>query len=180
MSKRPTGITVTAWLWIVGGGFMALGGLMGGLAYSTLREMGLPPAVLPDMPAGYAVMNAVFQHFGLLLVIQTAVAALAIGSGIAFLKLKAWARTAIEGLSWFTLVYSAGFGVFWVYLWLSMTGRIPQGEVPVDPALLQIVGAVIGVVITAALVVPLWIMIRYLRSEEVRAAVGRPRSGRHE
>lgn len=170
-SKRPTGITITAWLWIVMGILMVPTGLMGGFAYSTMQHMGPPPTVPPDMPPGFALMTGMFRYFGFLLIAQTVVAILAIWGGIALLKLKAWARTTIEVLSWLTLLYCLGFGIFWIYLWISMTGQMPKGGAPVDTNMFQIMGAVMGLVITAVFAVPLWIMIRYLRGAEVRTAI---------
>lgn len=38
--KRPTGITITAWLWIVMGGLMIMGSLMGGFAYMMISKAG--------------------------------------------------------------------------------------------------------------------------------------------
>ena len=169
--KRPTGLTVTAWLWIVMGGFMAFSAVMGGFAFAMMREMGAPPALPPDMPAGLEMMNVMFRHFGAFLAVQAIAAVLSVWAGIALLQLKAWARAAIEALSWLALLYSAGFGVFWVYLWLSVTSQAPQGSAPVDMAMFQAMGVAIGAIITFAFVVPLWIMIRYLRGNEVRAAI---------
>jgi hypothetical protein len=176
--KRPTGVTVTAWLWIVMGGFMVFSAIMGGFAYMMMRQMGAPPAIPPGMPAGLEMMNAVFRHFGALLAVQAIVAALSVWAGIALLQLKAWARAAIEALSWLALLYSVGFGIYWVYLWIAITGQMPAGNAPVDTALFQVMGVAIGVIITAAFVVPLWIMIRYLRGNEMRAAIAAARQAR--
>lgn len=149
---------------------MVLGSVMGGFAYSMMRQMG-GASVPPNMPAQFALMNIVFQNFGVLLVLQGLVALVAVWAGIALLQLKAWARTTIEVLSWLTLAYCIGFGIYWVYLWLSMTGQMPKGGGPVDTDMFQILGVVMGVVVIVAFAVPLWIMIRYLRGAEVRAAV---------
>lgn len=175
LPKRPTGITVTAWLWIVTGGFTVFGGLLGGFAYSMMGQMGQPPAFPSDMPGGFVLMTAAFQYFGVLLVLQTVVAILAVWAGIALLQLKAWARTAVEALSWLSLVCCVGFGIFWIYLWVSMTGRMPKTAAPVDIGMFQMLGAAMGAVVTVAFAVPLWIMIRYLRGTEVRTAIANAR-----
>lgn len=171
--KRPTGITITAWLWIVSGGLMALSGLMAGLAFSFMRQMGPPPTVPADADPGFQILAVIFDHFEILLALQMVAAALAIWSGIALLKLKAWARTAIEVLSWLALVYCIGLGIFQVYLWISMTGQAPRAGAPIDMDLFQFAGAAIAVVVIAVFAVPLWIMIRYLRGAEVHAAIAR-------
>jgi hypothetical protein len=170
-AKRPTGITITAWLWIVMGGLMILSALMGGFAYTTIGKMRplLPPST--DMPAGSSVMNSIFQYFGLLLLLQGIVAVLAIWAGVSLLRLKQWARTTIEVLSWIALLYTVGFGIFWVYTWVAMTSQVPTHGAPVDPVSFRLMGAVMGVVVTAIFAVPLWIMIRYLRGAEVHMAI---------
>jgi TRAP-type C4-dicarboxylate transport system permease small subunit len=177
ITRRPTGITITAWLWIVMGVLMALSGLMGVFAYSMMQQMGSPP-MPSDAPAGYVPMNKMFQYFGALLVAQTVAAILAVSAGIALLYLKAWARTTLEILSWLAFLYCVGFGIFWVYTWISMTGHAPTGETPFDTSTFQIMGAVMGLVVILVFAAPLWIMIRYLRGNEVRTAISSAKSAR--
>ncbi len=123
------------------------------------------------MPAGFAMMNSIFQYFGVLLLLQGIVAVVAIWAGVSLLRLKQWARTTIEVLSWVAFLYTVGFGIFWVYMWVPMTGQVPTHGAPVNAESFQLMGAVMGVIVTAVFAVPLWIMIRYLRGAEVRAAI---------
>ena len=169
--ERPTGVTITAWLWIVMGGLMILSALMGGFAYTMIGNMGPLPPPSSDMPAGSAVMGYFFRYFGVLLLLQGIVALIAIWAGASLLRLKQWARTTIEVLSWIGLLYMVGFGIFWVYTWVAMTSEVPPHGGQVDPVSFQLMGAVMGVVITAVFAVPLGIMIRYLRGAEVRTAI---------
>lgn len=173
--KRPTGITITAWLWIATGGLMIFSGVMAGFAYAVAGLMGQPPTEPADIPSELMLMNIIFRYFGVFVVVQLIVAALALWSGIGLLKLKAWARTAIEALSWLALVYCLAFGVFWVYTWVSVAGQVPPSAgAPVDLDAFQFMGAIMGLVVTAMFTVPLWFMIRYLRGAEARAATQSP------
>jgi hypothetical protein len=169
--KRPTGITITAWLWIAMGGLMILSAVMSGFAYNMMGKMGAPPPPSVEMPAGFALMNSVFQNFGVLLLLQGIVAVVAIWAGVSLLRLKQWARTTIEVLSWLALFYTVGFGIFWIYMWVSMTGQVPTHGAPRSADSFQLMGAVMGVIVTAVFAVPLWIMIRYLRGAEARSAI---------
>lgn len=169
--KRPTGITITAWLWIVMGGLMIFSAVMGGFAYTLMGTMGPTSSSSTEKLAGFAVMNSIFQYFGVLLLLQGIVALVAIWAGVSLLRLKQWARTTIEVLSWIAFFYTVGFGIFWVYMWVSMTGQVPARGAPVNVDSFQLMGAVMGVVVTAVFAVPLWIMIRYLRGAEARAAI---------
>ncbi len=42
---------------------------------------------------------------------------------VGLLRLKSWARAAIQGVCWVLLAYAAGFGVFWVNLWITMSAQ---------------------------------------------------------
>ena len=121
-----------------------------------------------EMPVGFAV---IFRYFGVLLLLQGIVALVAIWAGVSLLRLQQWARTTIEVLCWLALLYTVGFAIYWVYTWVSMPGQAPTHGAPVEPVLFQLMGAVMGVVVTAVFAVPLWIMIRYLRGAEVRTAI---------
>ncbi len=159
--KRPTGITITAWLWIV----------MGGFAYMMISKAGPLPPASGDMPADFKTISYLFQYFGVFILLQGVFALIAIWAGVSLLRLKRWARTTIEVLSWIALLYTVGFGIFWVYMWISMTNTMPQHGGPIDSGPFQWLGAAMGTIITAIFAVPLWIMIRYLRGAEVRTAI---------
>lgn len=168
-SARPTGITITGWLWVVIGAFMLFSALMGGLGYSMMRQPGIHGA---DLPREFALMDFVFQNFGVLVAVQSVIAVIALWAGIDLLRLKAWARSAVEVLSWLGLVWTVGFGIYWVYMWVSMTGQASAG-----PDASQWMGAAMGAVVTLVFAIPLVIMIRYLRGNEARQAMSRPASG---
>jgi hypothetical protein len=168
---KPAGVTFTAWLWIVTGGLMVFSAVLGGLAYSMMRQRGGLPAPLLDIPSEFALTNSVSQGFGVLLALQCVVALVAVWAGIALLQLQAWARTTIEVLCWVSLVSCVGFGIYGIYLWVSITGHIATGGLPFAADILQIIGAVVGAIVTVAFAVPFWIMIRYLRGAEVRTAI---------
>ncbi len=71
---RPTGITVTAWLWIATGGLMILSGAMAAIGYFAMGQIGPPPELPAGMPPGFAVMTTIFRHFGVLILLQSIVA----------------------------------------------------------------------------------------------------------
>jgi hypothetical protein len=172
IARRPVGIAIAAGLWIAMGALMILGAVMGGFAYFMMNVMGPPlPPPSANMPPAFAMMESIFQYFGVLIVLQFILAVIAIWAGVALLRLKPWARATIEILSWLAFLYTVGFGIFWVYLWCSMTGLMPKDDTSINSEMIQIMGMVMGVVITAMFAVPLGIMIRYLRGTEARAAV---------
>jgi hypothetical protein len=171
MSARPTGITITASLWIVVGVFMLFSAVMGGLLYWIMRPMDMPGMQAGELPPEFIIMNRVFQNFGVFVGIQCIVALVGIWAGIDLLRLKGWARSAIEVLCWLGVVWTIGFAGYWVYMWISMTGEAPRGAGPIGT--FQLMGAIMGVFGMLIFAVPLGMMIRYLRGNQVREAIAR-------
>ena len=169
--KRPTSVSVIAWTWIITGGFMAFSGIMGLLMFAAIPSL---PSQLqaPNMPQGFGFMMGMFGYFGWLVAAQLVLAVVAIVAGIQFLKLRPWARAALEILSWISLIYVVGFGVFWVSTWSLMTGQFPQQQdAPFDMETFRIIGLAMGAFITLTFAVPLAIMIKYLRGKVIREAM---------
>jgi hypothetical protein len=152
--KRPTCVTVIGWAWIIIGGLMCLSATMALFSSVMIGEMAKDE---PDMPF-------IFKIFPLLAIVQIGAAVLGLVSGINFLKLKAWARSVLEGLTWLLLVFILGFMVFWVFNWISTTSSH-------GPSGFGMMGAVMGVVITGIYGVPLGIMLKYLRGPKVKNAI---------
>ena len=177
-TPRPTGITVTAWLWIAAGLLMLFSGAMGAIVYSTMGQTERPVVLNPDLAPEFAFMNFVFQYFGYLLALQAAAAVIAIWAGIGLLRLKSWARTVIEALSWLALAYIVGFGGYWLYLWNGTGIHVPSGTAPTGAGLFDAMGTVMSVIVTAIFAVPLLIMIGYLRGREVRESISRAATAR--
>lgn len=154
LEKRPTCVTVIGWAWIIIGGFMCLSSIMALFGSIMMDEMAHHD---PDMPF-------IFEIFSLLAIVQIGVGVLGLVSGINFLKLKAWSRKVLEGLTWLFLVFIVGFMVFWLFNWVSMTsGDSPRG--------FGIMGAAMGVFITGIYGVPLGIMLKYLRGDKIKNAI---------
>lgn len=151
--KRPTCVTVIGWAWIIIGGLMCFSAIMA-LISSIMMGMGAQDE--PDLPL-------IFRLFPLIAIVQIGFAALGLISGIHFLKLRSWARHALEMLTWLCLLFLLAFMVYWVYEWLSMPSGGSTG--------FGILGAVMGVVITAIYTIPLGIMLKYLRGETVKNAI---------
>ena len=174
--KRPTSVTVIAWIFIVMAGFSIFSGGVGFLVFSATKHMGqaIPP-IPQEMPGSFKALSVVFQHFGLLALCQIGFSIFLLIAGIQFLKLRSWARTALEVTSWLGLVYTVSFGIFWVYIWIGMTSRLPSGETtPMgSPAMFTRFGAVIGTVVMVTFTVPVVVIIKFLRGATIKTAVTR-------
>lgn len=107
---------------------------------------------------------AMFKYFSFIGVGQMGVALLGFIAGINFLKLKIWARNVLEALTWLLLIFILGFMIYWVFNWISITSEHgPHG--------FDIMGAVMGVLITGIYGVPLGIMLKYLKGGKVKNAI---------
>jgi hypothetical protein len=179
--KRPASVSVIAWTWIVTGAFMVFSGIMSLLMFAAMPSLTSQLPHSPNMPQGVGLMMGMFRYFGWLVAAQLVLAVVAIVAGYEFLKLRPWARAALEILSWISLIYVVGFGVYWLSAWSTMTGQFPQQDVPFDMATFRTVGLAVAAVVTLAFAVPLGIMIKYLRGKVVREAILRasPTTQRH-
>lgn len=157
--KRPNCITVIGWAWIIIGCLMCLSAVMALFSSVMIGQMShANPEAQRNMPA-------IFRYFPLLAIFQICFASVGLISGISFLKLKSWSRNVLEILSWVLILFIAGFGIFWVINWVSATsGHGSQG--------FGIMGTIMGVIIIGIYGVPLGIMVKYLRGDKVKNAIG--------
>ena len=154
LEKRPTCVTVIGWVWIILGGLTCLFATMALFMSIMMGGVGQDD---PDKPF-------IFDIFPYLSVVQIGVAVLGLISGIHFLRLRSWARSVLECLTWLGLVFTVGFMVVWLFGWGSMAFRH-------GPPGFAIMGVVMAIFITAMYAVPLGIMLKYLRGPKVRAAM---------
>lgn len=165
--KRPTAVAVIGWAWIVLGGLACVGvvwgGLMFGMVTSIARED--PP---PDEMAWF------FPLVGAVLVAEAGIGILGIVAGAHFLKMRAWARTCLEVLSWLMVIGMAAYTVFFIVMFWYMESRATaQFDEPKALSLMRYAMPVMACVMMGAFATPFVFMIRGLRSAKVRAAIGR-------
>lgn len=171
--KRPTSITVIGWIFIAGAILMILSGGLGFMAFSFMKQISeeMPP-ISEELPNQFRIMRIIFQNFGIIALLQVAFAIFVMIASIQFLKLRRWARNALEIIAWLGLVYVVGFGIFWVVSWINITSHFPVSEIPSEPPpMFNIIGAIMGCVVTAAWTAPLIIIIIFLRGKTIKDAL---------
>lgn len=171
--KRPTAMTVIGWLFIIGSAFMILSAGMGLWALSLMRQTtgGRLPPLPPDAPAMFRVMYGLLPYFWLLGRLQIAFALFVIFAALQFLRRRAWARTALESVTWLGLVFAAGFTLLWAASWVSMASTVPAQPGAPSPMFFTIVGVVIAVVVAAVWATPLIVILVFLRGRTIREVV---------
>ena len=172
--KRPTSVTVIGWIFIAGAILMILSGGMGFAAFTFMQQMGgeAAPPFPEEAPFQFGVMEVIFQYFGLIAMVQVALAVFIIIASIQFLRLRRWARTALEVVAWLGLLYLVSFGIFWVVSWIGITSNIPSTEeAPGLFPMFNIFGAIMGSVITLFWAAPLVVIIIFLRKKTISEAL---------
>ena len=165
--QRPTSVTVIGWVFIGVGILSTLAGGFG-LIVSLLVPFRPPATELTvDASPTFRVMEFVLRFYSAIAVVQLCVAVLTIVAGAAFLRLKTWARTALEVLTWLGLMYSVCFGVFWLWSLASMLRTAAPGT----GNGLGYVMFGFGLVTIFGFLIPLIIILRTLRGQTVRNAV---------
>jgi len=81
-------------------------------------------------------------------------------AGVGLLRLLRWSRLLTVLLCWLSVAYALAVGAHLLGLWWLVVGEVMQQE---GPLLAQLGGSVLLVLLTLALVVPLVLMVRYLR-----------------
>jgi hypothetical protein len=118
-SERPAVVTVVGWAFVLVSLLMLLSGGMG-LAALLLVEgasrAGLPEA-FEGAPAMFYVTVVFLRHFGALAALQVVVAALVLFCAAKFMRLRAWARSALELFTWLSLLGLLAFGLLVVRSW---------------------------------------------------------------
>jgi hypothetical protein len=151
---RPTSVTVIGWVWLILGGYMCVGSAL-------VLLMWLMGQTQAD---GERTVFLLERLEPLIICTQLVFGAAGFFAGLKFLDLKSWARTVLEVLTWILLVYTVGFGCFWVYTWISQhLSRRLSGR--------AIVFGAAGILVTCVFAVPLAIMLRYLRSQRIRGVL---------
>jgi hypothetical protein len=171
--KRPTAITVIGWIFLVSSILMILSGGLGFIAFSFMKQLGeeMPP-IYDELPNQYQILRIIFQNFGIAALLQVALAIFVLMASIHFLQLRKWARYALEIITWLGLFYVVAFGIFWLVSWITITSSIPVSEAPFGPPpMFNIIGAIMGCVVTVGWVVPLIIIIIFLRGKTIKDAV---------
>lgn len=159
---RPAAVALIAWSWILTGALLAIGAvavLLGAGAISPQDTAALPPEL--------ANMAGALQESRGASLFQLIVGAVALYAGVQFLNLRAWARTALEILSWLSLLYLAIASVGWSSLWSAMSAQMAQSAM-VDVSGLHTIGLVVAALVIAGFILPLILMIIYLRSTRIR------------
>ncbi len=186
--QTPKEVTRIAWLF-AGVGLLLM--LSSALAFLTFpREDFLQSRADAPPPLWvFRLMSRVFEHLQIVAIVTGVLGAAALVGGINFLRLRRWARTVLEGLSYIALTYIVGFMLIWLIGWISAAASVVVAAAGTFHETFGIWGAIIGtlfvllagagfaavalIYVPRLLVFPLIRIIKYLRSEALRDVLTR-------
>ncbi|AFJ02644.1 hypothetical protein Q7C_1495 [Methylophaga frappieri] len=153
LEKRPTSVSVIAWAWIVIGFLMLISATLGLFAHL--------------VTSGYfseSDWQFTTYLYPTIALTQIAVAIMGLVAGIFFLKMRPWARFTLEILTWLSILLLAGF-FFFVMMKILNMGSVDASHAP------QIVSIFMTFAMILMYGLPLFFVLRRLRSPKVRLAV---------
>jgi hypothetical protein len=175
--KKPTGIVVIAWTWIITGAYMIVSSMMSLASSSFVSQIPLMFGVPEEAGPGFGLVMNIIHHFAFLAAVQIVMAVVITISGVGLLYLRPWGRGAVEFLCWLSLLGMAGSFIAGMFMWSAMTRQLPLDETSlnINMGSLRIGAFMIGTILALACAIPLGVMIKYLRGEVVRNAIEQAR-----
>jgi hypothetical protein len=167
--ERPRAVTVIGVAWLIFGGFRVLGGLFGLILWKLggVQDLLTRPSVFSGL-VPMRILRTVFRQFGVEVTVQMLVGVVVVFCAAGLLRLRPWARPAIETFCWLGLTFLVCFSIFWVFLWTRGIG-----EAASNPPSLRPLAVGITLLLTGGLALAFVAMIRVLRRPDVRAAFRR-------
>jgi len=172
--ERPRAVTVIGRLWLVVA-VLLLSKALVNLAVWTVLKPDAPSFIrdtLAQTPR-FRLVQPLFEHLTAVMMLQATWWIFVGIAAFALLRLRPWARVAIQGVCCFLLVYTVAFEIFWAAVWPTLAagsaGAIVMGASHRTVAL--VAGLTVGAAAAAGLI---W-MIVLLRGPVIRAAFGTSR-----
>jgi hypothetical protein len=175
--ERPRAVTVIGWLWLVLAGAVFLRAVMDLVLWKILQPA--MPSLLhlvterePEM----RLLGPLFQLYSLFKTVEAVLAAAVGISAYFFLRLRPWARIALQTVSWLVLFYGACFAGLWIAIWRRpVADEAARGVLSLQSR--GALGLLAGLLAALVLVAGMIVLIRFLRSPRIRAAFAAPPAG---
>jgi hypothetical protein len=174
--ERPKAVTVIGWVWLSLAILFLFRSLLDLFIWKVLQPAAPSLfAAVQDQSPRMALLRPLFGHFTAVKTVE-AIASVAVGvAAYQLLRLRAWARLAVQAVCGLGICYLASFAVLWAVVWTRMSAEPAAGS-PSGAYSHRMIGLVAGLTICLALAAGLIVMITVLRSPAVRGAFARPPS----
>lgn len=170
--RAPTSLVVIGSIFIVVATLLILSGLMNVLVLPQMgealdaMELELKKAPPEEIPWEFTFVLSMLRYAGIWMSVQMAIAVLALVAGIQFLRRRAWARTALEVVTWVGVAQVGLVGLSWLWMATGFSSKTGAG----GPGLM--IGVVL-IVMFAVFAAPFVVILAFLRGRTIREAVAR-------
>ncbi len=163
--ERPKAVTVIGVAWLIFGGFRILGGLFGLIMWKVggMQDLFNRPNAFSGL-VPMRILRTVFRQFGVEVTVQMLVGLVVVFCAVGLLRLRPWARPAIEVFCWLGLTFVVCFSILWSFLWTKAIGEAANTPPSLRPLALGIT-----LLLTGGVALAFVAMIRALRRPDVRA-----------
>lgn len=168
---KPVAVKLLGWLFILVAVFMLLtgGAAIGSVLIAGTSGRNEIEAAFEGAPAMYNVAAGFARYFVAAAALQTVLALLVFFAAVEFMRLRAWARSALEVFSWFSVLFVVSMGVMWVRSWFAMASQMPPSlSAPLSPAAFAFAGALLWGALILVVAACGFFVLRALRSKTVK------------
>ena len=156
--ERPRAVTIVGGAFLIFSSLRFLFDVLGWLIWKTGDVLPVVSFFVPRGASGPVPVDWILRHFPTVVAIQGTVAACIAGISLQFLRLRPWARPALEIVAWVALGVTVGLSVAFGFA-ASRLSAVADGS--------HLAGLILGLL---ALAVLLGVAIRTMRGPAVRAA----------
>jgi hypothetical protein len=163
-SERPRAVTVIGRIWLVLAVLSVLRAT-GNLIVWTVLRPAVPSLIgaLNDRDPRTLLLRPIFGHFVMVNVLML-LASFAVGfCAWGLLRLRSWARPAVQTISGLALGYAVCFGLLWTWAWMRVSAE-SAARAHANPGLLLAAGLTLSLILAAGFAA----MIASLQSRRVR------------
>jgi hypothetical protein len=165
--ERPPAVTAIGWIWLAASALRVLQSVLG---YALWRaggmEKGLPDFLVARLPHTPYDVNAFVRGLGLAIIVQGLIAVAVGFAAWNLLRLRSWARTAIEAVSWVAIFLWLGIGAVLIASLNPRIGAALSLGPPPGSREGTLLAASLGLLVAGLLGVE----IHFLRRPDIRAA----------
>ncbi|MDQ2980604.1 MAG: hypothetical protein M3R62_15455 [Acidobacteriota bacterium] len=172
-SERPRAVMIIGWIWFALAAILAAKSLLDLVVWRVLRPAVPLLVQLGGQAAPSRIFNPLLAHLTEIKLAQALAWASVAVAAFHFLRLRRWARAAIQAISWIGLAYVCCVGVVWAaaYSRIRAAGVVaPSSAPPAHRTLLLLGGLLVCVVLVAGFIATIVL----LRSADVRRAFAVP------
>ena len=171
VSNRPAPVTAIGYVSVGLAGFAILTSILCVLLLSlidggpeTLKAIGT------DAAEKISILFLLVKHIRVVCIVDVAVSVFILFTAIQFLKLRSWARTVLETISWLVLMWMVLFIVLWNGMLANLTSSAPFSDSGTSvPIWFDIVRVALSILASAFAATPHVATIIYLRKKKIKA-----------